>query len=275
MPRQLAFMLAFLVGGPALGLAAEPAVSFPQDGQSLSLTTTELLARPDATRIVVPNDVSYGTTMHYRAVPVRDLLLEAKLSLDEPVEVKALDGFIAQFPAGVFKGTAPDDARAFLAVEPPDAPWPKLKGKDASAGPFYVVWLNPARGRIGNELWPYQVASFENALAPLRRWPQLDLPRTLPAHGPPRRGLTGFIENCLPCHKMNGGGESTVGPDLNLPMNPTEYFQPAALRAFIRDPDSVRVWPERQMTGFDREALSEEDLDDLIAYLAAIAQRRP
>jgi hypothetical protein len=32
-------------------------------------------------------------------------------------------------------------------------------------------------------------------------------------------------------------------PDLNLPMNPTEYFTDTGLRALIRDPRTVRVWP--------------------------------
>ena len=73
---------------------------------------------------------------------------------------------------------------------------------------------------------------------------------------------------------MNGGGESTLGPDLNMPMSPTEYFQPDALRLFLRDPEAVRSWPGRTMTGFEVDALSDEELDDLIAYLKAMARQR-
>ena len=70
---------------------------------------------------------------------------------------------------------------------------------------------------------------------------------------------------------MNGGGASEMGPDLNRPMNPTEYFQPAALRRYLRDPASVRSWPEQRMPGFAPEQLSEAELEAVIAYLAHMA----
>jgi hypothetical protein len=66
-----------------------------------------------------------------------------------------------------------------------------------------------------------------------------------------------------------------MGPDLNQPMNPTEYFQQPALRRYLRDPASVRTWPEQKMPGFGPELLSEGELDAVIAYLAHIADRRP
>lgn len=274
MLRWFSCALALLLAVPAAASAAEPTLTFRQGGETLTLTTSELLARADAGRITVPDDVAYGRTMHYRAVPVLSLLADAKLSPDEPIEVKALDGFVAQFPPGIFKGKGQDASRAYLAIEPPGDPWPTLEGKSQSAGPFYVVWLNPQASRIGSEYWPYQVASFESVLDPRARWPQIDLARTVPEKDPARRGLNVFIDNCFACHAINGGGESTVGPDLNLPMNPTEYFQPEALRAFIRDPEAVRTWPGRTMTGFEIDALSDEELDDLIAYLKAMSKQR-
>lgn len=274
MPRWLLCAFIFLVTAPATAWAAEPTLTLKQGDNTLSLTTSQLLARPDVTALTVPDDVAYGRTMHYRAVPVLPLITEAKLSPDEPIEVKALDGFVAQLPPGIFKAGGPQAAQAYLAIEPPDALWPKLPGKSQSAGPFYVVWLNPKASGIGSEFWPYQVASFESVLDPRARWPQINVASTVPKNDPARRGLDVFIENCFACHMMNGGGESTVGPDLNLPMNPTEYFQPEALRALIRDPEAVRTWPARAMTGFEVDALSDEELDDLIAYLKAMTKQR-
>ncbi|HEX8568697.1 MAG TPA: hypothetical protein VF699_02070, partial [Caulobacteraceae bacterium] len=61
----------------------------------------------------------------------------------------------------------------------------------------------------------------------------------------------------------------------NRPMNPTEYFQPAALRRYLRDPASVRSWPEQRMPGFTPEAIGEGELEALIAYLEHMATRRP
>jgi cytochrome c1 len=69
-------------------------------------------------------------------------------------------------------------------------------------------------------------------------------------------------------------GSASAGPDLNLPMNPMEYFTDAGLRALIRDPRSVRVWPEQRMPGFTVENLSDEELGLILAYLSHMADRK-
>ncbi|MFG1357619.1 c-type cytochrome [Xanthobacter pseudotagetidis] len=268
----LACMFALtLVGASA---RAEAVLSLKADGASRTYTVSQLLARPDAVSVTVPADIAYGGTATYRAVPVLSLLKEAGIPTDAPIQIRALDGFIAHYPPGLFSDGGPDGPRAFVAVEPHHAPWPKLKGKAATAGPFYIVWQNPQAGRVSSEHWAYQVASIESALDPLLKWPQIDVAPALAVDAPARRGLAVFIHNCMPCHQMNGGGESTIGPDLNLPMNPTEYFQPAALRQLIRDPAAVRTWPEQRMPGFDAATIPERDLSDLIAYLDAMRHRR-
>ena len=43
------------------------------------------------------------------------------------------------------------------------------------------------------------------------------------------RGLKLFQKTCFACHTINGEEASKVGPDLNLPMNPTEYFKEGVL----------------------------------------------
>jgi cytochrome c1 len=57
-------------------------------------------------------------------------------------------------------------------------------------------------------------------------------------------------------------------------MNPTEYFTDAGLRALIRDPRSVRVWPEQRMPSFAEEDLSDEELGLILAYLRHMADRK-
>ena len=59
------------------------------------------------------------------------------------------------------------------------------------------------------------------------------------------------------------------------PMNPTQYFTPAGLRALIRNPKSVRTWPQQIMPAFDAKKLSDADLDAVIAYLAYMATPTP
>jgi mono/diheme cytochrome c family protein len=83
-----------------------------------------------------------------------------------------------------------------------------------------------------------------------------------------------FATNCLPCHRLNGGGAGEMGPDLGWPMNATEYLTDQGLRALVRDPKSVRAWPLQQMPGFGADTLPEADLDALIAYLRHMAQHK-
>jgi mono/diheme cytochrome c family protein len=89
-----------------------------------------------------------------------------------------------------------------------------------------------------------------------------------------RKGQALYIAQCLPCHKLNGAGASDVGPDLNLPMNATEYMTPKGLHALIRDPKSVRTWPGQRMTGFPPSFVSDEEIDLIVAYLGHMAGRK-
>ena len=52
----------------------------------------------------------------------------------------------------------------------------------------------------------------------------VDPHHALPALVPARDGQIVFVNKCLTCHTMNNAGSASAGPDLNLPMNPTEYF---------------------------------------------------
>lgn len=57
-------------------------------------------------------------------------------------------------------------------------------------------------------------------------------------------------------------------------MSPTEYFQPWALRALIRDPGSLRFWPDRRMPGFSEDVLSDGEIYAIAAYLSYLIGRR-
>jgi hypothetical protein len=50
-------------------------------------------------------------------------------------------------------------AMPWVAVEDPAHPWPHLRGKTVSAGPFYLVWQDPERVRISTEQWAYALAA--------------------------------------------------------------------------------------------------------------------
>lgn len=262
---------------PLIGLALLLAASLAQ-AATLTLdtgkgprriTTEQLLARPDVRAIDVPGDVSYHATTHYRAVS-----LEALLGGIDPaahLQFVALDGFAAEIPASlVFQG----HAEAWLAIEPPDKPWPTLGPDKPGAGPFYLVWLHPEAGHIGSEQWPYQVATIRVLADPASRFPNMRPAAGLGANDPATRGFVVFQRNCITCHTLNGQGEAKLGPDLNIPHSPTEYLREDMLRTLIRNPQDLRHWPQAKMPGFDRNALSDADLDDLVAYLKHMAGRK-
>ena len=70
-------------------------------------------------------------------------------------------------------------------------------------------------------------------------------------------------------------GASDVGPDLNLPMNPTEYMTEAGLHALIRDPKSVRTWPGMKMNGLPSDLRSDTEIGlFIIGYLKHMAGRK-
>lgn len=235
------------------------------------LGTTRLLARPDARTIVVPNDVAYGRTMHYHAVPLADLL--PGIAPGDHLQFAASDGFTAEIPASAILNR--QGARAWLAVEEPVHPWPDLPHGSRSAGPFYLVWTHPSAAHIGSEQWPYQLASISRTGSADALFPAIVPAATLPADSRVRRGFTVFKRTCFACHTLNGEGNATLGPDLNIPYNPTEYLRPDLLRAFIRNPQSLHRWPTAKMHGFPtQQDLSDSDLDAVLAYLKYMAKHK-
>ena len=72
-----------------------------------------------------------------------------------------------------------------------------------------------------------------------------------------------FVQHCLPCHRLDGGGNADIGPDLNRPMSPVEYFRPDLLRRYLREPTALRTWPGQGMPGFAESVLPAADLEAL------------
>lgn len=268
--------LAFLSGLALVPRAAtaETLLSIDIGASHLQLDRQALLKRPDLRRITITAGDGYGQPMTYQAVPLADLIAGMKIPADSVIETVASDGFVAQLPLDLVSNTDPAKAVAYLAVEEPDHPWPPLPGGNVNPGPYRLVWLGKGVGNIRSEQWPYQVIRLEAKEAPAKRWPGLAVAANLPATDPIRAGQALFVTQCMTCHKLNGAGSADVGPDLNLPMNPTEYFKPAALRRYIRNPASIRHWPAQRMPGFDKDSLSDPEIDKIIAYLQHMAGRK-
>jgi len=81
------------------------------------------------------------------------------------------------------------------------------------------------------------------------------------------------LHRTVPCHKLNGAGDADVGPDLNLPQNPTEYLTPQGLHDLIRNPKAVRTWPAQAMPALS-DYLSDREIELIVAYLKHMAGRK-
>ena len=235
-----------------------------------SYSTAQLLARADVRTIDIPADVAFQRPMHYRAIPLRALL--DHVTPTDHLQFVANDGFTAEIPAAVLLNRR--HSEPWLAIEEPARPWPALPRNHGTAGPLYVVWTQPQAAHISPEQWPYQLASIRKLGSLAERFPALLPAASLPADSAIRRGFVVFTQTCLACHTLNRQGNATLGPDLNVPHNPTEYLRTDLLRAYIRNPQSLRYWPAAKMPGLDTRALSDPDLDAVVAYLRHMAGRK-
>jgi mono/diheme cytochrome c family protein len=252
---------------------AQPTLTITAGTITNRLTAVELLSRPDLASIQIPPHVDYDVSLTLQAVPLLDLLAAFPLERFDRLEASATDGFVAQIPLALIEAGKTGGSIAWIAVENPGHPWPKLPGKDASAGPFYLIWQYPERSQVVNEQWPYMLEKLTAVQSPELRWPQLKVNAALPADAPARLGEAVFATQCLPCHRLNGGGASEIGPDLGQPTAATDYMTEPGLRALVRDPKSVRTWPQQQMPAFPPTILPDTDLNALIAYLKQIASQ--
>lgn len=252
---------------PLVAQAAELRIDLGHGAKTWS--TAQLLACADATTVAIPDDVAFHHPMRYRAVPLLALL--PGLAADQHLQFVAADGFAAEIPATVIRNR--QGSQAWLAVEDPSRPWPAPAENAKGAGPFYLVWTNPRAARISPEQWPYQLASIRALPGADARFPAI-VPAADAAAGV-RRGFGVFKRTCFACHTLNGEGDARLGPDLNLPYNPTEYLRADLLRGYVRNPQSLHRWPQAKMQGFPtQQALSDADLDAVLAYLRYMAQHK-
>jgi len=158
-------------------------------------------------------------------------------------------------------------------VRRPVASMALAAGQDRLSRSFYLVWQHTERAGVSPEQWVYALAALTAVPSPVQRWPAIAVEPSVPADEPAHRGQAAFIANCLPCHRLGGAGEGTVGPDLLLPMPATGYFTAAGLRTLIRDSAAVRHWPAQQMPAFNVSSMPDTDIEAIIAYLRYLAAR--
>ncbi|SDD46590.1 Cytochrome c [Cupriavidus sp. YR651] len=259
----------------ASSASAEPVtLVISADTQQRSWTVDALLKDRRLTNVTV-EDENLKRRLTFRAIPVAALLRGMPVAADATATTAASDGYVSHLPMRLLLADSADAPRAWLAVENPARPWPRLKGQ--SIGPFRLIWTLPsghAASVVNESLWTYNIVRINITASPAERFAAIRPAADQPADGPVMRGFTTFQRVCFSCHSMNKVGDAHLGPDLNVPYSPVEYLGDDKLVKLIRDPQSLRWWPDARMSAIDEKTLSEADLKDLLLYLHHMAGRK-
>ncbi|WP_296228912.1 c-type cytochrome [Ralstonia sp. UBA689] len=278
MKRWLVTMAGWMVcacatfGGAAY--AADPVTLIVAVGAQQQTWERDALLHDQRLTNVTVEDENLKRRLTFKAIPVTELFRGQLTSPDASATTAASDGYVSHLPMRLLLADRADGPRAWLAVEDPAAPWPMLKGQDI--GPFRLIWTAPAaKASVVNEsLWTYNIVRIDVAAVPEARFAAIRPAAGLPADGPVMRGFATFQRVCFSCHTLNRAGDANLGPDLNVPYSPVEYLGDDKLRHLIRDPQSLRWWPNARMSAIDEKTLSEAQLNELLAYLHHMAQRK-
>ena len=266
-------LIALLVSAPSFGKQSRE-FSIDTGMKEIVYTSEQLRARPDTVKIRIPLLNYPSQDIEVEAVPVDSLLKENELKPEAIVTFKCEDGFSGVLNQESLLQNEKGAAKAFLAIEPKSG-WPPLpKSKDGkSAGPFYLIWTNPQASDIPPEYWPYQLSGFRFEADLNSLFPSI-FPSKAKKHSRVHKGFIVYQKRCMPCHQMNKEGPGMMGPDLNVPMGPTEYFKEEALKQFLKNPQSVRNWPSMKMKWVKDNSLTKTEIDNVIAYLKHMSSNR-
>jgi mono/diheme cytochrome c family protein len=204
-------------------------------------------------------DPEYGKQKHYLGFALGDVLrlgLGPDWAKDVQADVvfQALDGYRAVSPVS----KVVEDG-GFLVFRDLDFEgWEPVGRMRANPAPFYLVWTGAEQTTQQGYPWPWQVASIELARFD-DRYPEVP-PKGAAPGSAAFQGFELFKHRCVRCHSINGQG-ATIGPDLNAPMSILSYRSIHMVKELIRHPSRYR---HTRMP--DHSDLSEDDLDDLIAY---------
>jgi len=265
---------------PAARAGAAPTLEVVSPAGTRTFTLDELRRALPVDTARVARDPAYeGRAKRYAGFPLDRVLALAgvRASGEEVLYFVASDGYRATMAQPA------DDprVRGIVAFADLDAGggWEPVKhgARSVSPAPFYLVWSARAPADSAGALarpWPYQLARIE-VVDPRRTYDRI-YPTGVAEDDPVYRGFRAFViesrggDQCVACHALNRQG-GTVGPELNVPRNITEYRDDATLRAFILNARSFRAGTA--MPVFEGK-LSERDLDDIVAYLRWMRGRK-
>ena len=210
------------------------------------------------------NDVTYDV---FSMGPILEKIYGKKQNGEELL-FTCLDGYQPSIPLKNFK-----ERHAYLAVSREGGDFAIVNkhegGKRINVGPFYLVWEKADGIPHDEDAWPYQVTTVD----------LVSFADTFPRLAPPPessaqvvRGFLAFRKSCVGCHTLNGDG-GKGGPELNYPVNVTEYYKLDWLKKWILAPQSIRY--KTGMPGLEKSVHHREDVvDDIISYFQAMSKNK-
>ena len=262
-------------------IQSDPVLTIKTLSSEKTFSKSDLLKLPGVKSLTIENDPAYpalkgtGQKITYKlAVPAASVFQNMGINSEATLMFKCLDGFAGPISFKRVTNQDPNGSIAYIAIE--DSSWRKLKSdSSATAGPFYLVWENPEKSKIVTEEWPFQLAAFEVSVKSLvELYPDAAPTADIKIGSPIEKGFKSFVTNCSVCHSINGNGNSQIGPDLNLPHGPAEYFKKEFFFSLVRNPQNLRTWPNSRMNGFDEKALSKQDLENIWAYFEYLSGKK-
>ncbi len=260
----------------------DPLFTIKTPQKTVTWTRSELLARKDLARLILSHDPIYaGKKMTYFAIPLSALFSSLPISPESTVLFHCMNALPDEPPMSIsgekLLNVQNLKTIAHLAIEKDNEKWPspllpttRLK----TPGPFRLIWTSIHTPETSLNEWPIHLSSFEVKPSLREIYPKIFPDHQLSKNNPIYQGFKIFTKNCFSCHTINLQGQSQLGPDLNIPLNPTEYLSIFALKKLIRNPQDLRIWPESKMKSFSETDLSHIELESLINYLRHMKNRK-
>lgn len=250
--------------------------TFKENGQIVQTLSVESLAAlvPIVEKTVY--DPLEQASITYKAVSLKaviDKIYGEKHDHAEEMLFTCSDGFKPSIAQEQF-----DNASAYLAFERVGQKSFSLintleGNKRVELSPVYLIWDLPKNAP--KHEWAYMIVGLDR-VSFAKTYPQI-APSTnggvaADNTASVQRGFVAFRTHCLACHTINGEGGAKA-PELNFPVNITEYYNETWLRKWIADPTSIRfstTMPVLAVDPAEREAV----ITDIIAYLKSMARNK-
>ncbi|NUP04923.1 MAG: cytochrome c [Polyangiaceae bacterium] len=246
--------------------SAPKKLAFKKLGADVRTLELDAILKAIPAETVKQYDPYYNREKTFRAVPLARVVElgfrgEQNLPTKEYV-LRALDGYTVPL-----RGAKLFEEGGYIAFEDTEAPaWEPIGQQRANPGPFYIVWAKKEQTDLEGHPRPYQLATIE--IADFESVFPFTVPTGEADGSPARKGFATFREECIHCHAINRQG-GRVGPELNVPQSIVEYRPVDQIKAYIKDPLTFRY-----STMPPHPKMSDQDLDDVVAYFKAMSTRK-